>query len=102
MAPTELLAEQHLRNFTGWFEPLRIPVAGLSGWFRTYRARPNIIEAIGSGKVPVAVGTHALFQEDVAFSNLGLIVVDEQHRFGVQAPGCCARRARSVTAARTS
>ena len=82
MAPTELLAEQHLRNFTGWLEPLRIPVAGLSGRLNG-RARLNIIEAIGSGKVPVAVGTHALFQEDVAFSNLGLIVVDEQHRFGV-------------------
>ena len=82
MAPTELLAEQHLRNFTAWLEPLRIPVAGLSGRLNG-RARLNIIEAIGSGKVPVAVGTHALFQEDVAFSNLGLIVVDEQHRFGV-------------------
>jgi len=82
MAPTELLAEQHLRNFTTWLEPLRIPVAGLSGKLNG-RARLNILEAIGSGKVPVAVGTHALFQEDVTFADLGLIVVDEQHRFGV-------------------
>jgi ATP-dependent DNA helicase RecG len=82
MAPTELLAEQHLRNFTTWLEPLRIPVAGLSGRLNG-RARTSVLEAIGSGKIPVTVGTHALFQEDVAFSNLGLIVVDEQHRFGV-------------------
>ncbi len=82
MAPTELLAEQHLRNFTTWLEPLRVPVAGLSGRING-RARTSLLEAIGSGKVPVTVGTHALFQEDVAFSNLGLIVVDEQHRFGV-------------------
>jgi len=82
MAPTELLAEQHLRNFTQWLEPLRMPVAGLSGRLNG-RPRAALLEAIGSGKVPVTVGTHALFQEDVAFSNLGLIVVDEQHRFGV-------------------
>ncbi len=82
MAPTELLAEQHLRNFTQWLEPLRVPVAGLSGRING-RARTSLLDAIGSGKVPVTVGTHALFQENVAFSNLGLIVVDEQHRFGV-------------------
>ena len=82
MAPTELLAEQHLHNFTTWLEPLRVPVAGLSGRI-TGRARTSLLDAIGSGKIPVTVGTHALFQEDVAFSNLGLIVVDEQHRFGV-------------------
>ncbi len=82
MAPTELLAEQHLRNFTTWLEPLRIAVAGLSGRING-RARTSLLEAIGSGRIPVTVGTHALFQEDVAFSNLGLIVVDEQHRFGV-------------------
>ena len=82
MAPTELLAEQHLRNFTRWLEPLHIPVAGLSGRLNG-RARTSLLAAIGAGKVPVTVGTHALFQEDVAFSNLGLIVVDEQHRFGV-------------------
>jgi ATP-dependent DNA helicase RecG len=82
MAPTELLAEQHLRNFTHWLEPLRVPVAGLSGRLNG-RARTSVLEAVGAGKIPVTVGTHALFQEDVAFSNLGLIVVDEQHRFGV-------------------
>ncbi len=82
MAPTELLAEQHLRNFTTWLEPLRVAVAGLSGRING-RARTSLLEAIGTGKIPVTVGTHALFQEDVAFSNLGLIVVDEQHRFGV-------------------
>ncbi len=82
MAPTELLADQHLRNFTAWLEPLRVPVAGLSGRVNG-RARTSMLAAIGSGKIPVTVGTHALFQKDVAFSNLGLIIVDEQHRFGV-------------------
>ena len=82
MAPTELLAEQHWRNFNHWFQPLGIEVAWLSGKLSA-RNRRSMLELIASGRAPVAVGTHALFQEEVAFSKLGLVVVDEQHRFGV-------------------
>lgn len=83
MAPTELLAEQHARNFRAWFEPLGLPVALLSGT-QPARARRSALEAVASGEVRIAVGTHALFQEGIAFSNLNLVIVDEQHRFGVQ------------------
>ena len=82
MAPTELLADQHLRNFSAWLEPLGIRVAGLSGKLNG-RARQDVLEKIGSGNAAIAVGTQALFQEGVEFADLGLIVVDEQHRFGV-------------------
>ncbi len=82
MAPTELLADQHLRNFSGWLEPLGVSVIGLSGKLNG-RARQGALEKIGSGKAAIAVGTQALFQEGVEFADLGLIVVDEQHRFGV-------------------
>ncbi len=82
MAPTELLADQHLRNFSGWLEPLGVSVVGLSGKLNG-RARQGALEKIGSGQAAVAVGTQALFQEDVEFADLGLIIVDEQHRFGV-------------------
>jgi len=82
MAPTELLADQHLRNFSGWLEPLGISVVGLSGKLNG-RARQDALEKIGSGQAAIAVGTQALFQEDVEFADLGLIIVDEQHRFGV-------------------
>ena len=82
MAPTELLADQHLRNFSGWLEPLGVSVVGLSGKLNG-RARQGALEKIGSGKAAIAVGTQALFQEDVEFADLGLIIVDEQHRFGV-------------------
>ena len=82
MAPTELLAEQHWRNFSLWLRPLDIEVAWLSGKLSTRKRRP-MLELIRSGRAPVAVGTHALFQTDVEFARLGLIVVDEQHRFGV-------------------
>ncbi|MEK7222980.1 MAG: ATP-dependent DNA helicase RecG [Pseudomonadota bacterium] len=82
MAPTELLADQHLRNFSGWLEPLGVVVAGLSGKLNG-RARQGALEKIGSGQAAIAVGTQALFQEDVEFADLGLIIVDEQHRFGV-------------------
>jgi len=82
MAPTDLLAEQHLGNFLSWFEPLGVSVVGLSGKLNG-RRRQSALEKIGSGEAAIAVGTHALFQEDVEFSNLALIVVDEQHRFGV-------------------
>ncbi|MDO8705970.1 MAG: ATP-dependent DNA helicase RecG [Sulfuricaulis sp.] len=82
MAPTELLADQHLRNFSGWLEPLGITVVGLSGKLNG-RARQGALANIGSGKAAIAVGTQALFQEGLEFADLGLIVVDEQHRFGV-------------------
>jgi ATP-dependent DNA helicase RecG len=82
MAPTELLAEQHLKNLVAWFEPLGVPVAWLTGRNKG-RRRAEVVAALASGEVPVAVGTHALFQDDVAFARLGLVIIDEQHRFGV-------------------
>ena len=82
MAPTELLAEQHWRNFNHWLQPLGVEVAWLSGKLSA-RNRRSMLELISSGRAPVAVGTHALFQEEVEFAKLGLVVVDEQHRFGV-------------------
>jgi ATP-dependent DNA helicase RecG len=83
MAPTELLAEQHFRNFEAWFRPLGLPVALVSGSVPA-RTRRSALEAIASGEVRIAVGTHALFQEGMDFKQLALVIVDEQHRFGVQ------------------
>ena len=83
MAPTELLAEQHFRNFEAWFKPLGLPVALVSGSVSAARRR-SALETIASGEVRIAVGTHALFQEGMDFKNLALVIVDEQHRFGVQ------------------
>ncbi len=82
MAPTELLAEQHYQNFKDWFEPLGMQVGWLSSRAKG-SARNAEVAAIKSGQQNVVVGTHALFQEDVVFHNLALIVIDEQHRFGV-------------------
>ncbi|HJU25800.1 MAG TPA: ATP-dependent DNA helicase RecG, partial [Rhodanobacteraceae bacterium] len=82
MAPTELLAEQHLRCFRQWFEPFGIDVIWLAGKVQG-RARQSALAAVASG-APVVIGTHALMQEGVAFKRLGLAIVDEQHRFGVQ------------------
>lgn len=82
MAPTELLAEQHLNNFKLWLEPLGINVAWLVGKV-TGKARTSVLEEIASGYAQVIVGTHALMQSHVAFHDLALVVVDEQHRFGV-------------------
>jgi ATP-dependent DNA helicase RecG len=83
MAPTELLAEQHWRNFNTWFKPLGLTVALLSG-SQPARTRRSAFEAIASGEIRIVVGTHALFQEGVDFADLALVIVDEQHRFGVQ------------------
>jgi ATP-dependent DNA helicase RecG len=83
MAPTELLAEQHARSLDSWFRPLGVTVALLSG-SQPARTRRSALEAVASGEVQIAVGTHALFQEGVEFSDLALVIVDEQHRFGVQ------------------
>jgi ATP-dependent DNA helicase RecG len=82
MAPTELLAEQHRRNFAQWFEALSLNVAWLAGSVKG-RKRQDVLEAIGTGEAQLVVGTHALFQDGVNFARLGLVIVDEQHRFGV-------------------
>ena len=82
MAPTELLAEQHLHNFRHWLEPLGIEVAWLAGKVGG-KARKLALERVAAG-ASVVIGTHALMQEGVAFARLGLVIVDEQHRFGVQ------------------
>ncbi|HSQ70229.1 MAG TPA: ATP-dependent DNA helicase RecG [Steroidobacteraceae bacterium] len=82
MAPTELLAEQHARSFVGWLEPLGVRIALLTGK-QPVKTRNALTEDLAGGAIQVAVGTHALFQQHVKFDRLGMIVVDEQHRFGV-------------------
>jgi len=82
MAPTEILAEQHRINFGKWLEPLGIRLGWLTGKLKVAERRAQLA-AIASGEAQVVVGTHALFQETVAFADLALIVIDEQHRFGV-------------------
>ena len=82
MAPTELLAEQHRDSFANWFGPLDIRVAWLSGSLKK-KAREQVYAAIAAGETDIIVGTHALFQTGVDYHNLALVVVDEQHRFGV-------------------
>ena len=82
MAPTEILAEQHYLNFQRWFEPLGLEVAWLAGKLKG-KARTASLERIAAG-TPMVVGTHALFQSEVHFARLALVIIDEQHRFGVQ------------------
>jgi ATP-dependent DNA helicase RecG len=82
MAPTELLAEQHWQNFSAWFRPLDIEPAWLTGSLRPAKKR-SAHEAIAAGEATLVIGTHALFQEGVRFNRLALVVIDEQHRFGV-------------------
>jgi ATP-dependent DNA helicase RecG len=82
MAPTELLAEQHAQNFERWLAPLGVAPALLSARL-TGRAREAVLGSIREGRVSAVIGTHALFQQGVRFKNLALIVIDEQHRFGV-------------------
>ena len=82
MAPTEILAEQHRVNFCGWLEPLGITVAWLTGNMKAAERRAQLA-AIESGDAQLVVGTHALFQEGVDFHRLALVIIDEQHRFGV-------------------
>ncbi|TVO35936.1 ATP-dependent DNA helicase RecG [Vibrio algivorus] len=82
MAPTELLAEQHAINFAQWLEPLGISVGWLAGKL-TGKAKQTQLERIASGEAKMIVGTHALFQQHVEFSHLALVIIDEQHRFGV-------------------
>lgn len=82
MAPTEILAEQHRHSFEQWFSPLGVTIGWLSGRQRVGERRDNL-QKIMAGDVQIVVGTHALFQEDVTFHQLALVVIDEQHRFGV-------------------
>ncbi len=83
MAPTELLAEQHLASFERWLAPLGVEVAALIG-AQPARTRAATLAAVADGRAAVVVGTHALFQESVEFRQLALVIVDEQHRFGVE------------------
>ena len=83
MAPTEILAEQHLRKLVGWLAPLGITVAWLTG-SRKGKARERMLAQVASGEATLVVGTHAVIQDQVQFAKLGLAVIDEQHRFGVQ------------------
>ncbi|MGV2990274.1 ATP-dependent DNA helicase RecG [Vibrio sp. E150_011] len=82
MAPTELLAEQHAINFANWFESMGISVGWLSGKQKG-KAKESELARIANGEAQMVVGTHALFQESVEFNNLALVIIDEQHRFGV-------------------
>lgn len=82
MAPTELLAEQHFRTFSLWFQKLAVEVAWLTSSIKG-KAREQVCNKIAASQVQMIVGTHALFQKDITFGNLGLIIIDEQHRFGV-------------------
>ncbi len=82
MAPTEILAEQHYRSFDRWCMPLGVPVAWLTGRIKG-KKRQLELQRLASGEASIAIGTHALLQEDVRFARLGLAIIDEQHRFGV-------------------
>jgi ATP-dependent DNA helicase RecG len=82
LAPTELLTEQHYRTFQSWFTPLNIQVVMLTGQMKA-SMRQKVVAAIATGEAQVILGTHALFQKGVDFQKLALVIVDEQHRFGV-------------------
>ena len=82
MVPTELLAEQHCRNFTNWFLSFDVRILFLTGQLKG-KARAEGLKALAAGQIDLVIGTHALFQEQVQFKKLGLTIVDEQHRFGV-------------------
>ena len=82
MAPTELLAEQHANNFREWLQPLGIEVGWLAGKLKG-KARDEVLNRLESGDIQMLVGTHAIFQEQVTYQSLALVIVDEQHRFGV-------------------
>jgi ATP-dependent DNA helicase RecG len=94
MAPTEILAEQHLMTLTGLLEPLEVPVALLTNAVKG-RARADVLERAAAGEIGCVVGTHALVQEGVRFRRLGLAVVDEQHRFGVHQRATLRRKGES-------
>lgn len=98
MAPTEILAEQHFRKLLGWLEPLGIKTAWLAGRVKA-RERREVLAGIADGSIPMVVGTQALIQEGVEFAQLGLIIVDEQHRFGVGQRMALGRRNQDPTQA---
>lgn len=83
MAPTEILAEQHADSFSGWLEPFGVKIAFLSGSTKS-KTRKIILEQLANGEIDLLIGTHALIQPDVEFAKLGLVITDEQHRFGVE------------------
>ena len=80
MAPTDLLSEQHTSNLVGWLEPLGIEIVRLTGKMKI-RERRVALAAIAENNCQFVIGTHALFQEEVSFARLGLVIIDEQHRF---------------------
>ena len=82
MAPTEILANQHYETFTSFLQPFGITVGLLTGSMKV-REKRQVLEGLANGSIQVAVGTHALLQDTVSFQNLGLVITDEQHRFGV-------------------
>ncbi len=82
MAPTEILAEQHFRRLSEWFSPLGVSVVWISGSMKK-KVREQVVSRIQTGEASLVIGTHALIQDAVQFSRLGLVIVDEQHRFGV-------------------
>ncbi|MBW4654412.1 MAG: ATP-dependent DNA helicase RecG [Kaiparowitsia implicata GSE-PSE-MK54-09C] len=83
MAPTEVLAEQHYRKIVSWFNQLHLPVELLTGSTKAAKRR-QLLSELATGELPLLVGTHALIEDPVQFQQLGLVVIDEQHRFGVQ------------------
>lgn len=83
MAPTEILAEQHAQNLIDWFQPIGVNVALLAGKTKA-KQRKELLKHLESGEIDILVGTHALIQPDVQFKNLGFVITDEQHRFGVE------------------
>ena len=83
MAPTEILAEQHAENLYAWFEPIGVRIALLSGSTKA-KARRETLARLADGEIDILIGTHALIQPDVEFKNLGFVITDEQHRFGVE------------------
>jgi ATP-dependent DNA helicase RecG len=96
MAPTEILAEQHRVNFENWFSALGVEVGWLSGRLKG-KKREAMMQQVSQGELSMVVGTHALFQESVEFANLGLVIVDEQHRFGVHQRLALRSKGKSVT-----
>lgn len=95
MAPTEILARQHFESFSGSLEPLGIRVALLSGRL-TKKAKQEMYDRLAAHEIDIVIGTHALIQEDVYFANLGLVVTDEQHRFGINQRAVLEKKGRLV------
>ena len=95
MAPTEILARQHFESFSGALEPLGIRVALLSGRL-TKKQKQEMYDRLAAHDIDIVIGTHALIQEDVSFANLGLVVTDEQHRFGINQRAVLEKKGRLV------